>query len=42
MSYHKTNPSDHGWTYQGSNNQSRVDFYQRDGVKMDYYYTTGA
>eukprot|EP00884_Botryococcus_braunii_P019372 jgi/Botrbrau1/6118/Bobra.331_2s0013.1 len=41
MSHHKANPSDYGWTYQGSNEQSRVDFYQRDGVKMDYYYTTG-
>ncbi|KAJ3110938.1 hypothetical protein HDU96_006134 [Phlyctochytrium bullatum] len=41
MSHHQSNPRDHGWTYQGSNQQSRVDFYQRDGVKMDYYPTTG-
>lgn len=35
---HSANPADHGWTYQGSNAQSRVDFYQNDqGVKMDYY-----
>jgi hypothetical protein len=38
---HKTNPQEHGWQYQGSNEQSRVDFYAKDGVKMDYYYTTG-
>jgi hypothetical protein len=37
----KPNPQDYGWQYQGRNEQSRVEFYQRDGVKMDYYYTTG-
>ena len=38
---HKSNPADAGWTYQGSNAQSRVDFYEKDGCKMDYYPTTG-
>ncbi|EPZ34257.1 hypothetical protein ROZALSC1DRAFT_30458 [Rozella allomycis CSF55] len=38
---HKSNPSDYGWNYQGSNQQSRVEFYERSGVKMDYYPTTG-
>jgi len=38
---HQTNPTQYGWTYQGSNEQSRVEFYQKDGVKMDYYPTTG-
>lgn len=38
---HKANPVQYGWTYQGSNEQSRVEFYERDGVKMDYYPTTG-
>jgi hypothetical protein len=37
-----THPTQHGWTYQGGNEQSRVEFYERDGVKMDYYPTTGA
>jgi hypothetical protein len=41
MSHHSTNPQDHGWTYQGSNQQSRVDFYSKNvggaNVKMDYY-----
>jgi hypothetical protein len=41
MSHHKTNPVDHGWTYKGGNSQSRVEFYERNGVKMDYYPTTG-
>ena len=40
-SYHKANPADAGWTYEGSNAQSRVDFYEKDGCKMDYYPTTG-
>ncbi|CAL5229430.1 g12752 [Coccomyxa viridis] len=39
--HHKANPADAGWTYQGSNAQSRVDFYEKDGCKMDYYPTTG-
>ncbi|KAJ3326078.1 hypothetical protein HDU76_013031 [Blyttiomyces sp. JEL0837] len=39
--YHSTNPSDHGWQYQGSNQQSRVEFYQKGETKMDYYPTTG-
>jgi len=42
MAHHHTNPQQYGWTYQGSNAQSRVEFYERDGVKMDYYPTTGA
>ncbi|WIA29386.1 hypothetical protein OEZ86_011890 [Tetradesmus obliquus] len=40
MSYNK-DPAQHGWNYQGSNEASRVAFYEKDGVKMDYYYTTG-
>lgn len=38
---HKANPLQEGWTYQGSNEQSRVEFYKRGRVKMDYYSTTG-
>jgi hypothetical protein len=39
---HNVNPADHGWTYQGSNAQSRVEYWQNDqGAKMDYYPTTG-
>jgi hypothetical protein len=38
---HKANPTQYGWSFQGSNEQSRVEFYERDGVKMDYYPTTG-
>lgn len=38
---HKADPQDHGWQYQGNNKQSRVEFYERDNVKMDYYPTTG-
>lgn len=30
-----------GWEYQGRNEQSRVDFYQRGNDKIDHYYTTG-
>jgi hypothetical protein len=30
-----------GWQHTGSNNQARVEFYQRGDVKMDYYPTTG-
>lgn len=41
MSKHTTNPQELGWAYQGTNEQSRVSFYEKDGVKMDYYYTTG-
>jgi hypothetical protein len=40
MSYNK-DPAKYGWNYQGSNEASRVAFYEKDGVKMDYYYTTG-
>lgn len=39
--YHSTNPANAGWTYQGHNAQSRVEYYAKDGVKMDYYPTTG-
>ena len=35
------NCTPHRWTYQGSNAQSRVDFWHKDGVKLDYYPTTG-
>lgn len=38
---HNANPAQYGWTYQGSNQASKVEFYEKDGVKMDYYYTTG-
>lgn len=34
-------PTAYGWTFQGVNETSRVAFYERGGVKMDYYYTTG-
>lgn len=34
------NPSNDGWTHTGSNSQSKADFDQRDGVKMDYYPST--
>eukprot|EP00027_Filamoeba_sp_ATCC50430_P013315 CAMPEP_0168565190 /NCGR_PEP_ID=MMETSP0413-20121227/13685_1 /TAXON_ID=136452 /ORGANISM="Filamoeba nolandi, Strain NC-AS-23-1" /LENGTH=86 /DNA_ID=CAMNT_0008596989 /DNA_START=46 /DNA_END=303 /DNA_ORIENTATION=+ len=39
--YHNVDPRDYIWQYQGGNEQSRVDYYTRDNVKMDYYYTTG-
>lgn len=38
---HQTKPSQHGWTKTGENATSRVEFYQKDNVKMDYYPTTG-
>ncbi len=39
---HNVNPAEYGWTYQGSNAQSRVEYWQNDqGAKMDYYTTTG-
>jgi hypothetical protein len=38
---HNPNPAQYGWNYQGSNQASKVEFYEKDGVKMDYYYTTG-
>lgn len=37
----KPDPAAYGWKPTGVNEQSRVAFYERDGVKMDYYYTTG-
>jgi len=39
--HHQTSPESHGWTYQGANEQSRVEFYQRGDQKMDYYPSTG-
>jgi hypothetical protein len=39
--YQNRNPSDHGWQQTGENTDSRVRFYEKDNVKMDYYYTTG-
>lgn len=40
---HNVNPADYGWTYLGSNAQSRVEYWVNDqGAKMDYYPTTGA
>ena len=43
MSYftHNAKPADSGWTYKGSNAQSRVEYWAKDGCKMDYYPTTG-
>ena len=43
MSYpsHNVNPANAGWTYQGGNAQSRVEYWAKDGCKMDYYPTTG-
>lgn len=43
MSHHQTNPQAYGWTYQGANAQSRVEYWQHaeTGVKMDFYPTTG-
>ncbi|CAK0787217.1 hypothetical protein CVIRNUC_010433 [Coccomyxa viridis] len=43
MSYpsHDVNPANAGWTYQGGNAQSRVEYWAKDGCKMDYYPTTG-
>lgn len=38
---HDNNPTDFGWTKTGSNEVSRVEFYSKDNVKMDYYPTTG-
>lgn len=38
---HQSKPESHGWTKTGSNDQSRVEYYQRDNVRMDYYPTTG-
>lgn len=34
-------PVDYGWSHTGGNSTSRVDFYERDGAKMDYYPSTG-
>lgn len=41
-SVHSSKPTEHGWTYTGSNQTSRVEFYEKDNVRMDYYPTTGA
>ena len=38
--YHGNDPSNSGWTHTGSNANSRVDFYEKDGTHMDYYPTT--
>lgn len=35
------NPAANGWTHTGSNDKSRVDFYEKDNTRMDYYPTTG-
>ena len=41
--YNQFNPAAAGWTYQGRNDQSKVDFWQKDtGEKMDYYYSKPA
>ena len=34
------NPAANGWTHTGSNDKSRVDFYEKDNTRMDYYPTT--
>lgn len=34
-------PVDYGWSHTGGNSTSRVEFYERDGAKMDYYPSTG-
>ena len=36
MSYprHNVHPVNAGWTYKGSNAQSSVDFYEKDGCRM--------
>eukprot|EP00276_Gloeochaete_wittrockiana_P005045 CAMPEP_0184652934 /NCGR_PEP_ID=MMETSP0308-20130426/10646_1 /TAXON_ID=38269 /ORGANISM="Gloeochaete witrockiana, Strain SAG 46.84" /LENGTH=88 /DNA_ID=CAMNT_0027088103 /DNA_START=166 /DNA_END=432 /DNA_ORIENTATION=+ len=39
--HHQAKPTDYGWTPQGSNSQSRVEYYQKGDTKMDYYPTTG-
>ena len=41
---HNTNPADFGWSYQGSNAQSRVEFWQHSttGAKLDYYPTSAS
>ncbi|KAI9348236.1 hypothetical protein DFJ73DRAFT_777301 [Zopfochytrium polystomum] len=36
------NPADYGWRQRAAPNaESRVEYYERGGVKMDYYPTTG-
>ncbi|KAA6425571.1 MAG: hypothetical protein FRX49_04468 [Trebouxia sp. A1-2] len=39
--YNNYDPAADGWTHTGSNDKSRVDFYERDNTRMDYYPTTG-
>lgn len=34
-------PAGFGWTFTGSNEVSRVEFFEKDGIKLDWYYTTG-
>jgi len=34
------NPAANGWTHTGSNDKSRVDFYEKGNTRMDYYPTT--
>lgn len=41
MSKHTPNPQDFGWKPTGANEQSKVAFYEKEGVKMDYYPSTG-
>lgn len=38
--YNNYDPAADGWTHTGSNDKSRVDFYERDNTRMDYYPTT--
>ena len=33
-------PVEFGWIFTGSNEVSRVEFFEKDGVKLDWYYTT--
>lgn len=35
--FHGQDPAGNGWTHTGSNANSRVDFYEKGGTRMDYY-----
>ena len=34
-------PSEFGWKFTGSNKISCVEFFEKDSIKLDWYYTTG-
>jgi hypothetical protein len=42
MAHHSTNPADYGWQFQGSNAQSRVEYWAKDNTRMDYFPTTAS